>query len=272
MAVFSFDSDTHLYYFLKEQWFTYKLRALFNPQSEYVAPERPDLDTISKTTVLEDFGANFPVSKLSSDLNKSANWSISNACQGSAACTTVVSTNASGTRSEVASMGSFKTGNGHDGDGIYVKHVVNAPQNVNPHFSLQTRIASSGTSSPAYFDFTNMKAMSFYAKGQGRIRVVFYSAYSDSIANANNAEWAAGFYREFALSDEWKRYEVWSDALFPEPYSKLEEKDGDWNKAKKKVYEIQVKQGSDVFAGVNTTVEWYLDDFIIHGMSLSDFQ
>ena len=271
-AVFSLDSDTHLYYFLREQWFTYKLRALFNPQSEYVAPERPNLDTVSKTTVLEDFGTNFPASKLSSDLNKKENWGIYNTCNGNSACTTVVSTNASGTRIEVASMASFKTDDGYNGDGIYVKHEVDAPENVDPYFSLQTRIASSGTSSPAYFDFTNMKAMSFYAKGQGRIRIVFISAYSDSIARANNAEWAAGFYREFALSTEWKRYVVWFDALFPEPYSVLEEKDGDWNKAKKKVYEIQVKPGYDVYAGTKSTVEWYLDDFTIHGMSLSDFQ
>ena len=271
-AVFSFDSDTHLYHIGKDKWDTYKLRALFNPKDKFSAPARVDLDTVSKTVLLEDFAEGFPVSKLSSELNNTEAWEFYTNCSGKTDCKVVVTTNENGTKVEKTTLASVTTTNGHTGDGLYMKMEVDAPEAVNPYYMLQVNFVPYSGYNPTYIDFSDMKAISFYAKGHGRIRVALLTAYGDSIATANNTDWNAGFYAEYTLSEEWTRYVLWADALVPEKYSVLEAKQGDWEKAKDKVYKILVKQGNNVVAGEKSTVEWYLDDFTIYGMDLTDFQ
>ena len=271
-AVFCFDTDFHLYHIGKDKWDTYKLRALFNPKDKFSAPAKADLDTVSKMVLLEDFEDGFPVSKLSSELGNNEAWGFYSSCKDKTDCNVVVTTNESGTRVESTTLASFKTKEGHTGDGLYMKHVADAPEGVNPYYSFQVKFVPDADGSPVYVDFSDMKAISFYAKGQGRIRVVLMTAYSDSIATANNTEWNAGFYAEYALSNEWARYMLWPDELIPEKYSVLEAQEGDWNKAKDKVYVLVVKQGDGVVGGVKSTVEWYLDDFTIYGLDLLDFQ
>jgi hypothetical protein len=221
---------------------------------------------------LEDFEEDFPVSKLSSELGNNEAWGFYSSCKDKTNCDVVVTTNESGTRVESTTLASFKTKEGHTGDGLYMKHVADAPEGVNPYYSFQVKFVPDADGSPVYVDFSDMKAISFYAKGQGRIRVVLMTAYSDSIATANNTEWNAGFYAEYALSNEWARYMLWPNELIPEKYSVLEAQEGDWNKAKDKVYVLVVKQGDGVVGGVKSTVEWYLDDFTIYGLDLLDFQ
>ena len=271
MAVFSFDSDTYLYHFVKEEWVDYKLRALFDSKEEFAAPDlsnRPNLDTISKKVIVEDFGEYFPKNKLFADLGKNNEWYFYNSCQGRMTCDTIVTTNEAGTRSEIATMASFKTTQGHNGNGLYMKHVVNPPEKVYPYYALDVDL---GGSEGDVKDLSNMKAVSFWAKGQGKIMFVLQTKYGDSVATANGS-WKAGFYEEYSLSDEWTRYEVWPDALLPERYSVLADVDAEWDMAKDRVYKIEFKNGSGNIFGTATTVEWYIDDITIHGMSLSDFQ
>ena len=271
-AMHNFAGDYYVYYLRTGQWVDFKLRALFNPKDKFVAPDRPDLDTVSKTTVFEDFGDEFPVNKFSADMGNGEKWDFYNSCNGKTTCDTMVTTNESGTRSESAALATFKTSKGHDGSGLYMKHVAKAPKDVYPYFAIETNLVSIGEDGLTYFDFSKMDAISFYAKGQGRIKVVLYTAYSDSVASANKADWAAGFHAEFGLTDEWQRYVVWPDALTPEKFSKLDTLDGEWAKAKDRVYKIGFKNGSDVNPEQTTTVEWYLDDITIHGMDLADFE
>ena len=268
-AVFCFDGGMYLYHFTTEEWVSYKLRALFNPKDKFVAPDRPDLDAISKKTVVEDFGDDFPESKLSSDLGLGFNWGFYNSCEGSTTCDTVVTTNEAGTRSENAAMASFKTTQGHSGDGLYMKHTLDLPENVSPYWAFNLNLSGAGD----YVDLSKMEAFSFWAKGQGKIRLVLFTAYSDSIAaKSSDPGWKAGFYGEFSLSDEWTRYVVWANALLPERYSTMDTVGGEWEKAKDRVYKIEFKNGDGILRGVKTTVEWYLDDITLHGMELADFE
>ena len=271
-AMHNFGGDYYVYYLRTDTWSEFKLRALFNPKDKFVAPERPDLDTISKMTVLEDFGEGFPANKLASDMGKAEKWALSNSCNGKTACDTVITTNEDGSRSESAALATFKTNKGHYGTGLYMKHVAKAPENYYPYFALETNLVPVGEDGLVYFDFSKMDAISFYAKGQGRIKLVLYTAYSDSVAKANKVEWAAGFHTEFGLTDEWQRYVVWPDGLIPERFSKLDTLGGEWEKAKDRVYKIGIKNGSDVLPEQTTNVEWYLDDITIHGMNLEDFE
>ena len=271
-AMHNFAGDYYVYYLRTDKWVDFKLRALFNPKEPFSAPDRPDLDTVSKTAVLENFDEGFPTNKLSSDLGKGVKWSFNNNCGGKTACDTVITTNEGGTRVESAALGTFKTDDGHSGAGLYMKHVTKAPKNIYPYFALETNLVQNDTNGLVYFDFSKMDAISFYAKGQGRIKVVLYTAYSDSVAKVNKVGWAAGFHTEFGLTNEWQRYVVWSDALVPEKYSKLDTLDGEWEKAKDRVYRIGIKNGSDVLPEQTTTVEWYVDDITVHGMDLADFE
>ncbi|MBO7104559.1 MAG: glycoside hydrolase family 5 protein [Fibrobacter sp.] len=271
-AMHNFAGDYYVYYLRTDKWVDFKLRALFNPKDKFTAPDRPDLDTVSKTTVLENFGEDFPISKLSSDLENGEKWGFYNSCNGKTSCDTMVTTNEGGTRSESAALATFKTNDGHNGAGLYMKHVAKAPKNVYPYFAMEANLAPTDEDGLVYFDFSKMDAISFYAKGQGRIKLVLYTAYSDSVAKVNKAEWAAGFHTEFGLTDEWQHYVVWPDALVPERFSKLDTLGGEWEKAKDRVYKIGLKNGSDVVPEQTTTVEWYVDDIIIHGLELEDFE
>jgi endoglucanase len=271
-AVFSFDSDTHLYHILKDKWDAYKLRALFNSKDKFVVADRPDLDTVSKTVLLEDFEEDFPVSKLSSELGNDEKWDFYSNCKEKTDCKVVVASNESGTNIESTTLASFTTKKGHTGDGLYMKLAADAPKGVDPYYMLQVNFVPYTGSSPTYIDFSGMKAISFYAKGQGKIRAVLLTAYSDSIATANESDWNAGFYGEFVLKNEWTQYVIWPDALVPEKYSVLEKKEGEWDKAMDRVYKIVLKQGNDVVSEEKSTVEWYLDDFTIYGLDLLDFQ
>ena len=270
-AMHNFGGDYYVYYFEKDQWVNFKLRALFNPKNAFVAPDRPDLESIAQKTVLEDFGVNFPTIKISSDLSNATSWSIFNYCEGNAACNVAVTTNASGTRSEVAAEASFVIPSGYNGSSLYMKHVANAPKDVYPYFGLQADLVKKTGNTPTYFNFSNLKAISFYAKGQGKVKLVLSTAYSDSIAKANNASWTAGFSGEFGLSDQWQRYVIWADALVPEVYSKLDTLGGVWSKAKDRVYRIAFKNGTDITHNQKTTLEWFLDDVTVHGLELDDF-
>ena len=268
-AMHNFGGDYYVYYFEKDKWVDHKLRALFNPKDKFVAPDRPDLDAFSKITVIEDFGDDFPKSKLSSDLGLNFKWGFYNSCEGRTACDTVVTTNEAGTRSETATMASFKTTDGHTGDGLYMKHVVDLPKDVSPYWALNLNLSNGDD----YVDLSKMEALSFWAKGQGKIRLVLFTAYSDSIAaKSRDPGWKAGFYGEFSLSDEWTRYVIWADDLLPERYSELESFGGEWAKAKDRVYKIEFKNGDGILHGMKSTIEWYLDDFTIYGLDLLDFQ
>ena len=271
-AIHNFGGDYYVYYFEKDQWANYKLRALFNPKDSFAAPERPVLDTISKKTVIENFETNFPSIKISSDLGSATAWSAYNYCEGDTSCNVTVTTNANGGRSDMVDIATFKTPSGYNGSGLYMKHVSTAPKGVFPYFGLQTDLVKKTGTTPTYFDFSNVKALSFYAKGQGKIKMVLYTAYGDSIAAANHASWTGGFSGELGLSNQWQRYVIWADALVPEKQSNLDSVGGVWSKAKNKVYGIAFKNGVDLTENQTTTVEWYLDDVTVYGMSLSDFQ
>jgi len=265
-AIHEFAGTFFAYSLKNKEWLDYKLRALFNPKDKFIAPDHSDLDTISEKVVIEDFGEDFPVCALSKALGKEREWSFENSCKGSS-CDTVVTTNAEGKKFGTVELASFKISQGHTGSGLYMKNEAKALKNVYPYWNLNTDFANGSIA----YDLSKMKAVSFWAKGVGKIKVVLHTEYSDSVAAANGS-WVAGFCGEFDLTNEWRRYIAWSDQLFPEGYSKLDSLGGKWSNAKDRVHKIDFKYGADVTENKESTVEWYLDDITLHGMSLSDFE
>ena len=265
-AMHEFAGTFFAYSLKNKKWLDYKLRALFKPKESFVVPDRPDLDTLSKKVVVEDFEDDFPICALSKALDEEKEWFFSNSCKG-ASCDTVVTTNAEGEKFGTVELASFKIDQGHTGSALYMKNETKALKDVYPYWGLQTDFANGSIA----YDLSEMKAVSFWAKGVGKIKMVLHTNYSDSVATANGS-WTAGFCGEFDLTSEWRRYVVWSDQLFPEQFSKLDSLGGVWDKAKDRVYKIEFKYGADVTANKKSTVEWYLDDITLYGISLSDFE
>lgn len=107
-----------------------------------------------------------------------------------------------------------------------------------------------------YFDFSNMTAFIFYAKGPGRLKVIFKT----QIVQPNEGS----FYYRAELSEEWKKIVIRPEDIVPDPGSISESLGRTWDDAKTglKGVGFVVEKGDRVL----------LDEMSIAGMSPKDFE
>ena len=253
-AVYSFGGGHYVYNFKKEEWADFKIRALFNPKYDLsLKPGDYDLTKLSSMP-LESFDTeDFPKNALLGD----EEWRMF--------ANNVTAKNGAGeTYSD--NFESFISGNGHTENAFYGKFEIKAPGGEKyPSFGFNIEVPATKR------NMSSVKAISFWAKGSGLLRVGLPTAYADSLRE-NSSAWVGDFSAEVKLTSEWQQHVIWSDDIVPEPNSLLDSLQVEWPAYSDRVTQIVFKQGSDLGPASNATVEWYLDDISIHGTDLSHFE
>jgi endoglucanase len=131
-----------------------------------------------------------------------------------------------------------------------------------------------GTSCPGaynrdWFDFSGLTSITFWARGYGAMRVDFVT---DTVLNgySETDNWGTFGY-DFTLEPEWKQFIVPVNELKPKSYSKTEKDKIKWTDARKKVCYISFSIDQSYGKAVNDSLELYLDDIRLYGMSEESF-
>ena len=155
-------------------------------------------------------------------------------------------------------LSSFVAANGHSGNGFYGKFTVSAPGGENyPSFGLGVNISDEKQ------DMSAIKAVSFWAKGSGSLKLVFPTTYAEALSKKING-WSGEFAAEVQLTSDWTQYVIWADDIVPEKSSPLEKDMADWSEHNNVVKQLSIRQGADIKPDSKTTVEWYIDDLTFH--------
>ncbi|HUI93009.1 MAG TPA: carboxypeptidase-like regulatory domain-containing protein [Chitinivibrionales bacterium] len=107
-----------------------------------------------------------------------------------------------------------------------------------------------------YYDLSKMTEFSFYAKGSGRLRVVFHT---DTVGSGSGE---GEFIYEFTIPTEWQRISMKSADLAARPGSQTAARGVTWQGASRGVTSISF------FALTNDTL--YMDDMYMFGIAASD--
>lgn len=150
--------------------------------------------------------------------------------------------------------------NGYDDRGLYVK--FNLKGDAYPWLGFGANINS------GEYDFTDLVALTFRAKGRGQFMVSWGMAYTDTCCGGAN--WGK-FQTSIDLSEEWEEYTVWFDEWVPTPYSDLESEGAKWAEHNKAITFLQFANGQGYGEVVDDTLEIYLDDIRFYGMKDSNF-
>ena len=231
-AMHNFGGNYYIYHFDTDKWVDYKLRPLFNPKYQMaINPGDYDLSSLTPTTIENFESASYPTNAyFSKDW-----WSYAENVENMVDFT----------------VNSFGYG---DSKGVRVKLDVLSPGGENyPSFGLGIDVPSSRK------DMSSVKAISFYAKGSGTLKVAIPTFYSDSLQAEKNT-WVGEFMAEVPLTSTWQHYVVWSDDLVPDKGSIMEKLGADWSDKNNRVTKFAFRQGSDIKPTSTTTVEWYIDD------------
>lgn len=152
------------------------------------------------------------------------------------------------------------TEGGHTGKALYSK--IHLKGDRYPYVGVGTGIHTAATE----YDFGNMLALSFWAKGKGTFKVAWVTAFTDSCC----ADAWGKFGKEITLTTEWTEYIVWVDEWVPSPYSGLEKAGYEW-KDHHTASQLQFLNGQSYGQEVDEELEIFLDDVRLYGMSDSDF-
>lgn len=114
-----------------------------------------------------------------------------------------------------------------------------------------------------YHDLSSMEKLSFWAKGEGVIRLKFFSSHDDSAINDKGH-----FGKDITLSSEWKLYEIKAEDITPQAESETETLGLKWKDISKKVNKIHFETQANY--PVDTPISLHLDDIVIHGVSIDD--
>ena len=247
-AMHNLGGDYYVYHIKNNKWVDSKLRGLFNTQ--YKMSINPDDYDLTKMTSIpiEDFESEgFP----SNDYSGNDWWLYAE------------HTTASNSSEQVYvespnNLSSFVSANGHSGNGFYGKFIVSAPGGENyPSFGLGVNISDEKQ------DMSAIKAISFWAKGSGSLKLAFPTTYAEALSKKVNG-WSGEFAVEVKLTSDWTQYVIWADDIAPEVSSPLEKEQAEWSKHNNEVIKFSFRQGADIKPESNTTVEWYIDDLVFH--------
>jgi len=278
-AYWEFCSGFGVYDDLTGEWKDYLMRALLHPTITFQDAVYPSLDTLVFTQ-LDDFDSNegdaINVTALSGNIEKVKGNPVGSAkgrwyayCVNTTTMTfengdTLITGDMVADTTlnyEKTNFERLVTENGHEGRGLYVHINLNGGSypwaGFGTNFDGEKRI-----------NFANLKALTFWAKGEGSFKVAWVSDYVKSCCEEN---WGS-FGTEINLTKEWKQYTIWWDEWAPSPWSELESIGAEWLEHNDDVTNLQFSNGaaygSDV---VNEPLEIWLDDLRFYGMDGSEF-
>ncbi|MFP4418522.1 MAG: hypothetical protein ACLFSB_14745 [Chitinispirillaceae bacterium] len=154
---------------------------------------------------------------------------------------------------------------GHSGRGVHMVWVLEGSNY--PYVGFGTSFL--GTFDEDWYDFSSLTAVSFWAKGSGRVRTCLTT---DTIQNgyAEGQNWGH-FSSDFTLQPQWTYYEFAAEDFVTKPYSPAQKDGLVWEDGMDKVcyFEIQNSQYYDRYA--DDTLEIYVDDIHLHGLTYEVF-
>lgn len=249
-----------------KKWKSYLMRALLHPTLEINVAAHSSLDSV-KYVLLDDFDANndpVNVTALSAKISKARGDTV---MPGSwyAYCINTSQMFIDGgdtliTGNKNTNFDRMVMKNGHDGNGLYVK--IHLEGETYPWAGIGTTIDGENR-----INFANLKALTFWAKGVGDIKVAWSTDFADTCCTEN---WGVFSY-EFTLTDEWKQYTIWWDDWTASAWSELAALGAEWVDHNDDVTKLQFSNASSYGQVVNDDIELYLDDIRFYGMDDSDF-
>lgn len=260
------------------EWRPYLMRALLNPAMSFAEETYPDLSTMT-FALLDDFdqneGDNINVNAISANIEKAKGNPVDSAAgrwyayyintstmvndAGEAIVTSDMVSDSTNEYTET-NFQKLITANGHEGRGLYAK--IHLEGDSYPWAGIGTNFDGDKR-----FNFANLKALSFWAKGTGNIKVGWKTDYADTCCTQN---WGT-FNVEINLTNEWKQYTIWYDQWVPSPWSELEELGAEWMEHNDDVSHLQFSNGSGYGEVVDDEIEIWLDDIRFYGMDGSEF-
>lgn len=278
-AYWEFSSGFGVYDENKDEWREYLMRALLHPTITFEEDVYPDLDSLNYV-LLDDFDGfdkdSIHVSALAARVAKSKGDALADAASWYAYCIntsnmTVESGDTIITGAMVAdtTLSYEKTNfekmiskNGHEGRGLYVK--IHLEGDSYPWAGFGTQFDADGD---RRFDFKNLKALTFWAKGTGTFKINWKTDYADTCC----ADTWGAFGTEFELTEDWKQYVVWFDQWVASAWSDLQKSGAEWLEHNDDVLNIQFSNGASYGEVVNDDLEIWLDDLRFYGMDDKDF-
>ena len=155
---------------------------------------------------------------------------------------------------------------GYDGNGIGL--VMDYQSHEYPYAGLTVHFL--GEWNEHFFDFSDVTAISFMAKGTGVMRVDFAS---DAVFNGypDGENW--GFHgQEFVLADKWTQFVLLTEDFTAMPWSPSASDNLTWDDVKEKIFALQFSVSSTYGKGAHESLELYVDNIMLHGLSMDGFE
>lgn len=276
-AYWEFSSSFGVYDETTGEWKDYLMRALLNPMMEFNTAPHPNLDTV-KYVVLDNFDDDAEptnITTLSAEIMKAKGDTVENApgrwyayhintsmmyVDGGDTLVTSTLLMDSTKGYKETNFERLITENGHEGKGLYVK--IDLKGKAYPWAGIGTTIDGEKR-----INFKKLQAVTFWAKGEGQIKVDWSTDYADTCCKEN---WGT-FNTEINLTDEWKQYTIWWDDWTASAWSELAELGAEWVDHNDDVTKLQFSNGTMYGEVADEVIELYLDDIRFYGMDESDF-
>lgn len=277
-AYWEFSSGFGVYDENADEWRSYLMRALLHPTISFEDDSYPDLESL-KFTLLDDFDQyeveGSPVNAISGKLaiadgktadSASGRWYAYHVNTSSMETETGDSiitgdmVNDSTNDYTTTNFEKLVTENGHDGKGLFVK--INLKGDSYPWAGFGTNFDGD-----TRFNFKNLKALTFWAKGEGTFKVAWKSDFAETCCEEN---WGS-FSTEITLTEEWKQYTIWFDQWAASPWSPLEEMGAEWLEHNDDVSHLQFSNGAAYGIEADEVLKIWLDDLRFYGMDGSEF-
>jgi hypothetical protein len=152
---------------------------------------------------------------------------------------------------------------GLSGNGVYGRYHV---KSVGESYAF----AGCGTSFCGEYytnkiDFTNLQAVTFWARGKGTWRVMFLTDTIDQ-GYAPKDQWGH-FGTDFELNDSWKQYVFWTKNFKPMEYSRAKKEKLQWSEACKKSTFFEIVTSQNYGQDVDEMLELQVDEIRLYGVS-----
>ncbi len=247
----------------------YLVNALLKPESTFAAwRERAIRDTLvtpdpgsGAFAVLDDFDDGLPGRGSGAAHEKCCFWSVGygDSCSLTDARGGRIPQGADGFGKLVGAWG--KTGNG-----LHAKEYIKG----SGYPGLRLTACFPGVYNKDWFDFSQLTALSFYAKGFGSMSVELIT---DTIQNGypKSDNWGH-FACNFELTDTWKYYVIPVGDLRPKPFSKPQQDMLGWSAGMKKACAVVLSSSPNYGPTPDDSLEIFLDDIRLHGVTKDTFK